>query len=293
MLLKNHDIWYSEYYMDDDVKLSLKLGEILHVEQSPFQKIQLFKNETFGVFMILDGYVQVTEKDEFVYHDMIAHPAMAINPEIKNVLIIGAGDGGTAREISRYSSIEKIDMVEIDEAVVRACQKYMPTTASIFGKEPRLNLMFRDGLQFVKDAPTGFYDLILVDSTDPEGPGEGLFTVEFYNDCYRILSDKGILINQHEGAFFDGDIEEMKKAHAKIKKTFPIAKVYGFNIPTYASGYWYFGFASKVLDPVADLKADEWNKLGLKTRYYNTDLHKGAFALPNYVKEILESVKVD
>ena len=292
MLEKNHDIWFSEYYMDDDVKLSLKLGEILHVEQSPFQKIHIFRNETFGVFMVLDGYTQVTEKDEFVYHDMIIHPAMAVNPDIKNVLIIGAGDGGTAREVARYHSIEKIDMVEIDEAVVKACRKYMPTTASVFGTEPRLNLMFRDGLQFVKDAPAGAYDLVIVDSTDPEGPGEGLFTVAFYRDCYRILSDKGILINQHEGAFFDGDIAEMKKAHAKIRQTFPIAKVFGFNTPTYASGYWYFGFASKVLDPIADLKADQWNSLGLKTRYYNTDLHKGAFALPNYVKDILASVSV-
>ncbi|MGI6731766.1 MAG: polyamine aminopropyltransferase [Anaerovoracaceae bacterium] len=292
MLEKNHDIWYSEYYMDDDVKLSLKLSEILHVEQSPFQKIQIFKNETFGVFMVLDGYVQVTEKDEFVYHDMICHPAMAVNPEIKNVLIIGAGDGGTAREVARYKTIEKIDMVEIDEAVVRACQKYMPSTSSVFTTEPRLNLMFEDGLAFVKNAPTGAYDLILVDSTDPEGPGEGLFTVEFYKDCYRILSEKGILINQHEGAFFDGDIEEMKKAHAKIKKTFPIAKVFGFNVPTYASGYWYFGFASKSLDPIADFKPEQWESLGLKTRYYNVDLHRGAFALPNYVKEILASVSV-
>lgn len=292
MLTKNHDLWFSEYYMDDDVKLSLKIDEVLHVEQSPFQKIELFRNETFGVFMVLDGYTQVTEKDEFVYHDMICHPAMAVNPAIRNVLIIGAGDGGTAREVSRYSTIEKIDMVEIDEAVVRACQKYMPSTSSIFDKEPRLNLMFRDGLQFVKEAETGSYDLILVDSTDPEGPGEGLFTLDFYRDCFRILSEKGILINQHEGAFFDGDIEEMKKAHAKIRKTFPIARVFGFNTPTYASGYWYFGFASKKLDPVTDLKAEEWNKLGLKTRYYNTELHKGAFALPNYVQEILASVEV-
>lgn len=290
MLIKNNDLWFSEYYMDDDVKLSLKIKEILHVEQSPFQKIEIFQNETFGTFMVLDGYTQLTEKDEFVYHDMISHPAMAVNPNIKNVLIIGAGDGGTAREIARYQSIEKIDMVEIDEAVVRACQKHMPKTADVLSSEPRLNLMFADGLKFVKEAPDGAYDLILVDSTDPAGPGEGLFTVEFYKDCYRILSENGILINQHEGAFYEGDIEEMKKAHAKIKKTFPIAKVFGFNTPTYASGYWYFGFASKSFDPIADFKPEEWEKFGLETRYYNVDLHKGAFALPNYVKEILASV---
>ena len=289
MLIKNNDLWYSEYHSEDDVKLSLKIADVLHSEQSPFQRIEIFRNETFGVFMVLDGYVQVTEKDEFVYHDMIVHPAMAVNPDIKRVLIIGAGDGGTAREVARYDTIEKIDMIEIDEAVVRACQKHMPTTASVLDKEPRLNLMFRDGLQFVKEAPDGVYDLILVDSTDPEGPGEGLFSIAFYQDCYRILSNNGILINQHEGAFYDGDIVEMKKAHTKIRKTFPIARVYGFNIPTYASGYWYFGFASKTLDPVADIKPEDWKRFGLHTRYYNTDLHTGAFALPSYVQEILAS----
>lgn len=292
MLVKNSDVWYSEYHSEDDVRLSFKIDEVLHTEQSPFQKIQLFKNETFGNFMVLDGYVQVTEKDEFVYHDMITHPAMAVNPDVKRVLIIGGGDGGTAREISRYSSIEKIDMVEIDGAVVAACEKYLPTMSSVYKTEPRLNLMILDGLKFVAEAPDASYDLILVDSTDPAGPGEGLFTVEFYRNCHRILSENGILINQHEGAFYDGDIEEMMKAHAKIRKVFPIARVYGFNTPTYASGYWYFGFASKTFDPILDLKADNWNSLGLKTRYYNTDLHKGAFALPNYVKEILASVKI-
>lgn len=290
MLIKNSDLWFSEYYMEDDVKLSLKIGEVLHTEQSPFQKVQMFKNETFGVFLVLDGYTQVTEKDEFVYHDMIAHVPMAVNPNIKNVLIIGGGDGGTAREVSRYTGIEKIDQVEIDEAVVRVCEEYMPTLSSVYKTEPRMNLMFCDGLKFVEEAPDGSYDLILVDSTDPAGPGESLFSTQFYKDCFRVLTKDGILINQHEGAFFDGDIEEMIKAHSKIKETFPIARVYGFNTPTYASGYWYFGFASKTLDPILDFKPELWNELGLKTKYYNTDLHRGAFALPNYVKEILASV---
>lgn len=291
MLQNNHDLWYSEYNMED-VKFSLKLEDVLHIEQTPFQKLEIFRNKTFGVFMVLDGYVQVTEKDEFIYHEMICHPAMCVNPEIRNVLIIGGGDGGSAREISRYKTIEKIDQVEIDEAVVRACQKFIPSTSSVFTSEPRLNLMFGDGLKFVKEAPAGAYDLILVDSTDPAGPGEGLFTTDFYLDCYRALSDKGILVNQNEGAFYDGDIQEMQKAHAKIRKTFPIARVYGYNLPTYASGYWYFGFASKVFDPVADMKPEIWKQFGLKTKYYNTELHKGAFALPNYVQDILASVKI-
>jgi len=288
-LNKNHDIWFSEYYVEDDVKLALKV-EVLLSEQTPFQKLMIMKNETFGTFMTLDGYTQVTERDEFIYHDMICHVPMAVNPNIKKVLIIGGGDGGTAREVARYSAVEKIDMIEIDEAVVRACQKHIPQTADVFSREPRLNLKFEDGLAFVKNAADSSYDLIIVDSTDPEGPGESLFTVEFYKDCFRVLADDGILINQHECAFFDGDEEYMKRAHKKIKEIFPIARVFGFNMPTYASGYWYFGFASKKYDPVDGHKASEWEKLGIKTKYYNSDIHKGSFALPNYVNEVLQSV---
>ena len=289
MLTKVNDLWYSEYH-DYDVKFSTEITEVLLQEQTPFQYLQMLKSDTFGTFMTLDGYIQLTEMDEFVYHDMICHPAMAVNPSIKRVLVIGGGDGGTAREVARYKHIVKLDMVEIDGAVVDACIKYMPTTSSVLTNEPRLNLIIGDGLAFVRDAPDNSYDLILVDSTDPFGPGEDLFTIEFYKNCSRVLSEDGILINQHEGAFYEGDVLQMKKAHSKIKEVFPIAKVYGFNVPTYASGYWYFGFASKKYDPIADLKADKWANFDLDTKYYNSELHKGAFALPNYVKKILESV---
>jgi len=289
MLTKVNDMWYSEYH-DYDVKFSTEITEVLVQQQTPFQYLQMLKSDTFGTFMTLDGYIQLTEMDEFVYHDMICHPAMAVNPSIKRVLIIGGGDGGTAREVARYKHIEKLDMVEIDGAVVDACIKYMPSTSSVLTAEPRLNLIIGDGLAFVRDAPDNSYDLILVDSTDPFGPGEDLFTIEFYNNCSRVLSEDGILINQHEGAFYEGDVLQMKKAHSKIKEVFPIAKVYGFNVPTYASGYWYFGFASKKYDPIEDLKADKWAEFNLDTKYYNSELHKGSFALPNYVKKILESV---
>ncbi len=289
MLTKVNDMWYSEYH-DYDVKFSTEITEVLVQQQTPFQYLQMLKSDTFGTFMTLDGYIQLTEMDEFVYHDMICHPAMAVNPSIKRVLIIGGGDGGTAREVARYKHIEKLDMVEIDGAVVDACIKYMPSTSSVLTNEPRLNLIIGDGLAFVRDAPDNSYDLILVDSTDPFGPGEDLFTIEFYKNCSRVLSEDGILINQHEGAFYEGDVLQMKKAHSKIKEVFPIARVYGFNVPTYASGYWYFGFASKKYDPIEDLKADKWSEFNLDTKYYNRELHKGAFALPNYVKKILESV---
>ena len=280
---KYHDFWYSEYCMDDDVKLSLKV-EFLYAEQTPFQQLMMVRNETFGTVLLLDGYLQVTERDEHIYHEMIAHVPMAVNPNIRRVLIIGGGDGGTAREIARYASIEAIDMVELDEAVVRACEKYLPQTASVFAAEPRLNLLFADGLAFVQNAKDKAYDLIIVDSTDPEGPGESLFTEAFYRDCYRVLSDDGILINQQESAFYEDESAYMRDAHNKIKCVFPIAKLYGFNMPSYASGYWYFGFASKKYDPVQDHDGAAWETLGLETRYYNADIHKGSFALPNYVK---------
>ncbi len=282
------DLWYTENHQDD-TKFSIQVNEHIHTEKSEFQEIDFFRSNTFGTFFTLDGLMMVTEKDEFIYHDMITHVSMAVNPNIERVLIIGGGDGGTAREVLRYEHVKHVDMVEIDERVVRLCQKYLPITASKLDNDPRLTLHFVDGLQFVQDAQDGSYDLILVDSTDPIGPGEGLFTYAFYNNCKRVLSDDGILINQHESPYYDTYAHEMKRSHSKIKETFPVAKVYQFHMPTYPSGHWLFGFASKKYDPIKDLKADWWNSLGIKTKYYNTDLHVGCFMLPTYVREGLEN----
>ncbi len=281
------DLWYTEYHTED-VRFSIRVTEQLHSEQSPFQKIDFFRSETFGTFFTLDGLMMVTEKDEFVYHDMIVHPAFATNPEIRNVLIIGGGDGGTAREVSRYPGVERIDMVEIDERVVRLCQQYLPQTASALESDPRIHLFFEDGLEFVRRTPDGTYDLILVDSTDPVGPGEGLFTYNFYENCHRALNDRGILINQHESPYYESYAREMKRAHEKIRKTFPVNRIYDFHIPTYPSGHWLFGFASKALDPVEDFQPEAWQAIGLKTRYYNTGLHLASFALPTSVQEMLK-----
>jgi spermidine synthase len=279
------DLWFSEYHTED-VRFSIKV-EPLWSEQTKFQRIDFFKNATFGTFFTLDGFIMMTEKDEFIYHEMICHPAFATNPEIQRVLIIGGGDGGTAREVARYPTVQQIDQVEIDERVVRLCQQYLPQTASVFTNEPRLKLHFVDGVEFIKNTPEGTYDLILVDSTDPIGPGEGLFTLEFYHNCYRALTADGILINQHESPYYPKDAREMKRAHQKIKATFPIARVYQFFMPTYPSGHWLFGFAAKTLDPVAAFKPKLWQQFNLKTRYYNPTLHTASFALPSYVQEML------
>ena len=280
------DMWYTEKH-SENVGITMRVTQTLFSGSSEFQQLDVLDTLEYGRMMLLDGLVMLTERDEFVYHDMIVHPAMAVNPDIKQVLVIGGGDGGTVRELCRYPSIQKIDMVEIDERVVRLSQKFLPSTACAIDNDPRLTNIYEDGLAYVKNAATSQFDLIIVDSTDPIGSGEGLFSRAFYENCYRALNDKGILINQHESAFYPWDGHEMKRANDKIKSVFPIAKVYGFNMPAYASGYWYFGFAAKNLDPIADIRAEQWEDLGLDTKYYNTELHKGAFALPSYVKKLL------
>lgn len=279
------DLWYTEEH-SKEAKFSIKVLRQLYSVQSPFQKIDILESEEFGRFFTLDGYMMVTEKDEFIYHEMIVHVAMATNLNIKKVLVIGAGDGGTVRELTRYPTIEHIDMVEIDKMVVDVCKEFLPQTACKLD-DPRVHLYFEDGLRYIRSKENE-YDLIIVDSTDPFGPGEGLFTKEFYGNCFKALTEDGILVNQHENAYYTSFAQSMRRAHCRIVNLFPICKVYQAHIPTYPSGHWLFGFASKTYDPVADLKADAWNQLGIYTRYYNTDLHRGCFALPTYINELLE-----
>jgi spermidine synthase len=279
------ELWYTEQHTEH-ARFSIRIDRQLVSVQSEFQRIDVFESQEFGRILTLDGFLMVTEKDEFIYHDMITHIPMATNPSIKKVLVIGAGDGGAVRELLRYKTITHIDMVEIDEQVVKVCKEYLPVTACGLTDE-RVHIYYEDGLKFVR-RKEGEYDLIIVDSTDPFGPGEGLFTKEFYGNCFHALNDEGILVNQHESVYYTSYAAAMKRAHQRLQECFPIAKVYQAHIPTYPSGHWLFGFASKKYDPIKNLDADKWNELGLKTRYYNTELHTGAFAIPNYVKEQLE-----
>ncbi len=210
-------------------------------------------------------------------------------PVSKIISVLGAGDGGVVRELTRYPEIEHIDMVEIDPQVVEVCKEYLPGTACCLD-DPRLTIHYEDGLKYVRTRHN-CYDLIIVDSTDPFGPGEGLFTREFYGNCYKALRDDGIMVNQHESPFYDEDAAAMQRSHKRIVESFPISKVYQAHIPTYPSGHWLFGFASKKYHPVNDFNGTKWSMLGLKTRYYNPRLHVGAFALPNYVEELLRDVE--
>ena len=278
------ELWYTENHTDN-VKFSIRVDKHLKSAESEYQRIDIFESKEFGKILTLDGYLMVTEKDEYIYHEMITHIPMAVNPDIKNILVIGAGDGGTVRELTRYNHVENIDMVEIDEMVVEICREYLPQTASRLS-DPRVHIFYQDGLRFVRSKENE-YDLIIVDSTDPFGVGEGLFTKEFYGNCYKALKDDGILVNQHESTFYASYSNSMKRAHSRIKSTFPIALVYQAHIPTYPSGHWLFGFASKKYDPRSDLKSEWWNSLGIKTKYYQTILHTGCFAIPNNVRDQL------
>ena len=282
------DLWFSEQHTPN-VKLSIRVDYQLYSVQSDFQRIDVFESKEFGRFLTIDGCMMLTERDEFVYHEMIVHVPMAVHPNVRRVLVVGAGDGGALRELTRYPTVESIDLVEIDELVVEVCKKYLPQTACGFNDE-RVHCHFEDGLKFVR-AWEDYYDLIIVDSTDPFGPGEGLFTREFYGNCFKALHEDGIMVNQHESPFYAGDAIAMQRAHKRIVESFPISRVYQAHIPTYPSGHWLFGFASKRYHPVHDLQAVRWNTLGLATRYYNTKLHVGAFALPGYVEELLRDVE--
>lgn len=282
------DFWFSEKHTPN-VKISIRVDKQLFSTQSDFQRIDVFQSPEFGRFLTLDGYMMLTEKDEFIYHEMITHVPMAVHPNVKNVLVIGAGDGGVIRELSRYKEIEKIDMVEIDEEVVGVCKEYLPKTACGFDDE-RLNIYYEDGLRFIRSCKNE-YDLIIVDSTDPFGPGEGLFTKEFYGNCYKALKDDGIMVNQHESPFYTEDALAMQRAHKRIVESFPISRVYQAHIPTYPSGHWLFGFASKKYHPLKDLNEEKWNKNNFPCRYYTTMLHKGAFYIPAYVEEMLKDVE--
>ena len=282
------DLWFSEMHTKN-AKFSIRVNRQLVSLQSEFQRLDVFESPDFGRFLTLDGYMMLTEKDEFIYHEMIVHVPLAVHPNPERVLVIGAGDGGVVRELTRYDSVKTIDLVEIDREVVRICKEYLPFTASKLD-DPRVNICYQDGLKFIRGCRDD-YDIVIVDSTDPFGPGEGLFTKEFYGNCYKALREDGIMVNQHESPFYENDAIAMQRAHKRIVESFPISKVYQAHIPTYPSGHWLFGFASKKYHPVRDMDAARWNALGLTTRYYHSELHVGSFALPNYVEELLERVE--
>jgi|LSQX01.2.fsa_nt_gb spermidine synthase len=278
------ELWFSEFH-STDFKVDFRIRKQLFGQYSDYQHIQVFDTYEFGRMLVMDNVVMLTEKDEFIYHEMIVHVPMAVHPKAERVLIIGGGDGGTLRELCRYDDLKEIVMVEIDSLVVDVAKEFFPTVATSYD-DSRVTLLFEDGLRYVRRC-RDMFDIIIVDSTDPFGPGESLFTKEFYGNCSHALRDGGILVNQHEGTFYHNDAEE---AASTYKKTSPIFKntfVYQAHIPVYPAGHWLFGFMSDRYHPLNDFDPDRWNARDIKTDYYNTELHRGAFALPNYVYRLL------
>lgn len=284
----NRNVWYTE--RNENIAMSLRhKGDRLFVGKSDYQKVEVYDTYAYGRLLTLDGLVMTSENDEYVYHEMIAHVPMQLNPKAKRALIIGGGDGGVARELLRYDSLEEVVMVEIDKMVVDASREFLPTIASELDN-PRLNLLIDDGINYVKNAADGAFDLVIVDSTDPVGPGEGLFTSEFYIGVHRILSDNGIMITQSESPRYNTKVfQEIYTCYREIFGTDNVHCYLG-QIPTYPSGTWSFSFSSKGgVHPVNDLdgtKAHAFAELH-DLDYYDTDVHKAAFALPRYVRKLL------
>ena len=282
------DLWFSEFHTPD-VKHSIRVTRHLYSKRSEYQQIDIFDTPEFGRVLSLDGNVMLTERDEFIYDEMITHVPMAVHPNIRDVLVIGAGDGGVVRELARYESIRRIDLVEMDPQVIEACRVWLPENACRLD-DSRVHIYFDNALRFIRRR-TDAYDLIIVDSTDPFGPSEGYFTREFYGICYNALHDDGIMVNQQGSPFYKQDAEAMQRSHKRIVNTFPISRVYQAHIPTYAAGYWLFGFASKKYHPIDDLCAEKWLAHNLKTKYYTTKLHVGAFYLPAFLETMLQEVE--
>ena len=282
------EMWFSDEHTDH-ARLSLRVERQLFSAESEFQRIDVLESTELGKVLVVDGDLMLTEKDEFIYHEMITHVPMAVHPDVKKVLVIGGGDGGVVRELIKYETIETIDVVEIDPLLVEVCRKYIPEIACSL-TDPRVAIYHEDGLRFIRSR-TDEYDLIIIDSPNPFGPGEGLFTKEFYGNCYNALHEDGIMINQNESPFYAEEAYQCQRMHKRIVETFPICRVYQAHIPSYPSGHWLFGFASKRYHPLDDLNGVAWKLRGISTRYYAPRLHAGVFALPVYVEELLKDVE--
>jgi len=274
--------WFKDKYSSHTI-LNIKIKNPLFKGRSSCQRIEILESYDFGRMLVLDGIINVTEKDEFIYHEMMVHVPIFTHSNPRKILIIGGGDGGIVRELSKHPQINQIDLVEIDPMVVDKCKKFIPSVSMGF-KESRLNVYYEDGAQFVKNREN-FYDVIIVDSPDPVGTGKKLFQKNFYNYCSRALKEKGVLTAQSENPTFEQECSIMKSMYKKLNRTFPIVKIYTAFVPSYSIGIWCFAFCSKKYDPLNDFQEKRYKKLKLKNRYYNADIHRSSFALPNFLIE--------
>ncbi len=271
------------YEKSNSLKLGYKIKDILFNKKSKYQEVSVVETTDYGKALYIDGLLMLTEKHEFFYHEAIVHPALFIHPKPENVLIIGGGDGGTLREVLKHPNVKKVDMVEIDKMVVDVSKKIFPTLNKGF-KSSKANVMIQDGIKYVAETKKR-YDIIIVDSSDPVGPAEGLFNESFYKSSYKVLKDDGIIVSQIESPLF---YTQFFKSHFEMnKKIFPIAlPMLGFQ-PDYPYGMWGYSFLSKKYHPIDDFSKEKVKQSKIKTKYYNEDIHYSLFSTPNFVKEML------
>ena len=269
-------------WANPDLGLTARITGILHEEQSSFQHIQVADSLQYGRMLILDGVFQTSVKDEWTYHEMIAHVPLMIHPHPERVLIIGGGDGGCAREVCRHSCVNCVDLCEIDERVMEVSKQYLPTiSAALLNPPEKLHIRPGDGIAYVKTVED-YYDVILVDCYDPIGPGEGLFTRQFYADACRALRKDGILVQQSESPIMHQHL--LHDIFAAMRESFPIVRTYLSHIPIYPTGMHSFTMASRTVDP---LTAEPVRPCPQPMKYYNAGIQRSAFVLPEFVKKCL------
>ncbi len=283
--MSGFNLWAIEVH-NGIVSLGFKVEKTLFTGQSRFQKVDILKTAEHGIVLMNDGLFMLSEKDEFVYHEMIAHVPMFVHPCPKKVLVIGGGDGGAVREILKHPQTEKVVLVEIDELVVNACRKYMPFVSAALD-DPKVRIIIDDGVKYAAKTKEKF-DVILVDSTDPVGPSKPLFDKAFYKNVAGLLGPEGILVTQAESPFYDRHIQGPMLMNQR--SFFKKLHLYLYTTITYPGGLWAFSFASDRLCPVGDFDPERADASNISTRYYNSRIHIAAFALPNFLSEDLAKV---
>ncbi len=274
--------WIDEEYQGI-VRTGFRLKRRVFKGKSPFQTVEVVETKGHGKLLLIDGMTMVSERDEFVYHEMIAHVPLFVHPRPRRVLVIGGGDGGSVREVLRHRSVERCVLAEIDPLVVEASRRFLPLTAAKLS-DRRCEVKIGDGVAFVRETAERF-DVVIVDSTEPFGPAKALFGPAFYKDVRRVLTDDGIVVSQAGSPFYE--IATIKNLARLLKPVFPVSDAYLFNNLTYPGGLWAFTYASKGLRPVKDFRPARVKAARLPLRWYNADVHAGAFALPQFLKKAL------
>ena len=273
--------WYTEEWAGQGSAVSLKIKSKVHDEQSTYQRIEIYETETFGTLMTLDGLVMVTDRDNFVYHEMMSHPALFTHPDPKRVLVIGGGDCGTLHEVLKHKTVTLAEQVELDERVTRVSEKFFPELCES-NSDPRARLHFADGIKWVADAKPETYDVIIIDSTDPVGPAAGLFSEGFYKNCFWALRPHGIVVGQSESPLFHADLIRSVQKSFKAAGFRDVATLF-FPQCTYPSGWWSATMAGKDM-ALANFRAQDAAAKTFVTRYYNRAIHAAALASPEFLR---------